>query len=66
MKVEKVTPNEYIVTDENLMLRQVLVKHERYNDVAKKIGDTWEFISPFSDEAKPLFIALHNFKINEL
>lgn len=65
MKVEKQPNGQYIVTHENMELTQTIVKGVIFNDCSINEGEICTLVSEHDQEFRPLFIALHNFKINE-
>lgn len=63
MKVELLSNGQYMVTHENLTLTQTTISGVKFNDCTIKHEDYYESVSEWNDLFKPLFIALHNYKI---
>jgi hypothetical protein len=64
MKVEKLPNGQFHVVDGPRQLTQTVVPgFPRFNDCSIDRGDHVELVSQHSSEFTPLFIALHNFKI---
>lgn len=65
MKVKKQPNGQYTVTHENVELTQTVINGVRFNDCSINEGEICIQVSEHEPRFKPLFIALHNFKINE-
>lgn len=57
------TSTEYTIQDGIFTLRHFdFVDGAKHNEATKRTDEGFEFVSTHSDEIKPLFIALHNYK----
>lgn len=64
--VTKQPNGQYFVKIGNLALTQTIINGQRFNDCTIFDGECYELVSQHDERFKPLFIALHNFKNNEL
>jgi len=67
IKVKKNGNDQYIVSCGNLTLIHSVFCGSKVNDASVYIPETdsYECVSSWSEEFKPLFVALHNFKNEE-
>lgn len=63
MKIEELTNGQIIVESENLTLIQSNVNGVKQNDCSVTHQDFIECVSMHDKRFKPLFIALHNYKV---
>lgn len=65
IKVKQHQNGQYEVKSGNFTLVQTVVNNLKINDCSELKGDWVELCNPHDKRFKPLFIALHNFKINQ-
>ena len=65
MQVKKLSNGQIEVTHESLTLVQTIGDGIRFNDCSENKGDYIELCSQHDERFKPLFVALHNFKIQQ-
>ncbi len=63
MKVNRLNNVQFEVKSENLTIIQTVINGQRYNDCTFFTGEYYESISQHDSRLRPLFIALHNYKI---
>ena len=65
MEVEQLPNGQYIVRSGNLTLIQTTASGLKFNECVENFGEYTQLVRATDERFKPLFIALHNFKIHE-